>query len=74
VTRRKTLTILEVFGVVGGLLRFVGLIIGNIVSFFTGSVVTSYIANKLYTWKVPESFDLPNPFVKSKQVQIGKLN
>jgi hypothetical protein len=49
VIRRKTLTMLEVFGLTGGLLRFINFFLGKVVGFFKGTGLSSLLALALYT-------------------------
>jgi hypothetical protein len=63
-TRRKTLTILEVFGITGGLMRFVNLFLGKIISFFSGSAISSLLAKALYTWTKTVNHDVVDSFKK----------
>jgi len=52
-TRRKTLNVVEVFGMIGGLRNFLNLFASKFMSYFTGSALASILANALYTWTSP---------------------
>lgn len=47
------MNILEVFGLTGGLMRFINLFVGKLMGYFTGPALASLLANTLYTWTNP---------------------
>jgi len=55
VIRRKTLNILEMFGPIGGLVRFINFFFSKFVGYFTSLNISAIIASQLYNWRVPES-------------------
>jgi len=55
VETRKTKDILQVFGAFGGVLKFLGAIVGGIVGFFTVPAFPELLANRLYQWQTPDS-------------------
>jgi len=55
VIRRKTLNILEMFGAIGGLVRFINFFFSKFVGYFTGLNISAIIASQLYNWREPES-------------------
>jgi len=55
VIRRKTMNILEMFGAIGGLVRFFNFFFSKFVGYFTGLNIFAIIASQLYNWDEPES-------------------
>jgi len=57
ITKRKTVSLLEVLGAIGGLQRVLNKYIGMFVAMFTFPILSSLIGNKLYVYDEPESLD-----------------
>ena len=56
ITTRKTLTALDVFGAVGGLIGIISLFVGAFVARFSAPQFSSFVANRLYSWEIPKSW------------------
>ena len=53
---RKTSTLLEVFGITGGLVRFIFAIMEFFTHKFSRRTLTTMVANRLYRWIPPSAW------------------
>jgi len=71
VETRKTKDILQVFGDFGGVLKFLGAIVGGIVGFFTAQAFPELLANRLFQWQTPiscEGLGKPDGYIHAKRM------